>query len=209
MKSNCRKFLLVTALAGTIMLSGCSEKKPDKTIANLKAAYTEEIHQIDRYYKYALKAKEEKYDKIANMFTALAKSEVIQSKNFKRVLDKLGVTFEAPTLNDEAHSTFENLLLSYKSETYDIQVSYPQFIEDAQDENVPDAIEAFTWAKNDDTEHMGYYFVALTDYATKSETTLPATWYICPKCGATFAEADVKDTCSYCKTLKSQFFEFK
>jgi rubrerythrin len=209
MKSNLRNFIKAGILAGVVLLGGCSEKKPEKTIVNLKAAYTEEISQIDRYYKYALKAKDEKFDRIALMFTALAKSEVIQAKNFKRVLDKLGVTFEAPTVNDEAHSTFENLLLSYKSETYDIQVSDPKFIDEAKEENVPEALEAFTWAKDDDSEHMGYYFVALTAYGAKNEITLPEKWYVCPKCGSTFAVADVKDPCQYCKTPKSQFFEFK
>jgi rubrerythrin len=209
MKTNSRNFIKVAVLAGAILMAGCTQKKPEKTIANLKAAYAEEILQIDKYYKYALKAKEEKFDKIALMFTALAKSEAIQARNFKTVLDKLGVIFTAPVVNNEAYSTFENLLLSYKSETFDIQVSYPKFIDEANEENVPDAVEAFTWAKNDDTEHMGYYFVGLTAYGTKSELTLPAKWYVCPKCGSTFTEADVKDPCQYCQTPISQFFEFK
>ncbi len=96
----------------------------------------------------------------------------------------MGVTFEAPTVNSEANSTFENLLDSYKSETYDIQVSYPQFIEDAEDENVPNAVQVFKWSMNGDSEHMGYYYVALTAYGTKDQETLPAAWYVCPRCAA-------------------------
>jgi rubrerythrin len=209
MKSNHGNLIKAAVLAAAILLAGCSTRQPDKTIANLKACYTEEISQIDRYYKYALKAKEEKYDKIALMFTALAKSEAIQARNFKKVLDKLGVIFTAPEGNNEAHSTFENLLEAYKSETYDIQVSYPNCIVDAKTENVPDALESFSWAKNDDLAHMGYYFLGLTAYGNKSELTLPGKWYVCPKCGETFAEADVQDPCPICKTQKSEFFEFK
>jgi rubrerythrin len=209
MKSIRRNFIKVVILVSVVFISSCSQRKPEKTIANLKAAYTEEISQIDRYFKYALKAKEEKFDKIALMFTALAKSEAIQARNFKTVLDKLGVVFTAPVVNNEAHSTFENLLASYKSETYDIQVSYPKFIEEAKEENVPDAVEMFSYAKNDDLAHSGYYYVGLTAYGTKNEITLPEKWYVCPKCGETFADADVKDPCPICKTQKSEFFEFK
>ena len=209
MKSIRRIFFNVAVLATAILLVGCSTKKPEKTIANLKAGYTEEIIQIDKYYKYALKAKEEKFDSIALMFTALAKSEAIQARNFKTVLDKLGVIFTAPVVNNDAHSTFADLLESYKSETYDIQVSYPAFIADAREENVPDALESFSWAKNDDMAHMGYYYVGLTAYGNKSELTLPGKWYVCPKCGETFAEADVQDPCPICKTPRKGFFEFK
>jgi rubrerythrin len=209
MQSNRRNFFKIIGLIGLALMMSCSSNKHDKTVANLKAAYAEEISQIDRYFKYALRAKEEKFDKIALMFTALAKSEAIQARNFKTVLDKLGVVFTAPVVNNEAHSTFENLLSSYKSETYDIQVSYPKFIEEAKEENVPDAVEMFSWAKNDDVAHMGYYYVGLTAYGTKNEITLPDKWYVCPKCGETFAEADVKDPCPICKTKKSEFFEFK
>lgn len=209
MKTNSRNFIKVAVLAGIFLMAGCTQKKPEKTIANLKAAYAEEILQIDKYYKYALKAKEEKFDKIALMFTALAKSEAIQARNFKTALDKLGIIFTSPVVNNEAHSTFENLLESYKSETYDIQVSYPKFIDEAKEENVTDAVEVFSWAMNDDLAHMGYYYVGLTAYGNKSELTLPEKWYVCPKCGETFAEADVKNPCPICKTQKNEFFEFK
>jgi rubrerythrin len=211
MKSNRRDFIKVTGLSltGLGLMIGCSVRKPEKTIANLKAAITEEGPFPDRYYKYALKAAEDKFDKIAVMFTAIAKAEVIQGVNIKRVLDKLGVKFEPPIVDYEANSTLENLLVSYRSESYDVQVLYPDFIEDAETENVPDALESFTWAMESDNQHMGYYFVALTAFATKSELSLPAKWYVCPKCAGTFAEADVKDNCMFCKTPKSQFFEFK
>jgi rubrerythrin len=209
MKSNRKNLITVVIIVVALLLGGCSSKKPEKTIANLKARYTEEMSQIDKYYKYALKAKEDKFDKIALMFTALAKSETVQARNFKLVLDKLGVIFTAPIVNNEAHSTFENLLESYKSETYDIQVSYPICIADAKEENVPDALESFSWAKNDDSAHMGYYYVGITAYGNKSEITLPEKWYVCPKCGETFAEADIQDPCPICKTPKNKFFEFK
>jgi len=209
MKAIRRNLIKVVIFTGAILMGSCSVTKHEKTIADLKAAYAEEGPFPDRYYKYALKAKEDKFDKIAVMFTAIAKAEIIQAANLKKVLDKLGVTFEAPIVNFEANTTLENLLVSYKSESYDVQVMYPPFIEDAKAENIPDAVESFSWAEESDNQHMGYYFVALTAFANKSELTLPEKWYVCPNCGGTFSVDDVKDNCMFCKTQKDKFFEFK
>jgi rubrerythrin len=208
MQPNRRDFIKITGLSTLGLMIGCSKGKPEKTIANLKAAYAEEWALPDRYFKCALKAKEDKLDKVALMFTAIAKAEEIHAANHKKVLDRLGEEYEPSIVNFETESTFESLLESYKSEAYDVQVMYPQFIDDATDDNVNDAVESLKWAKQTDSQHMGFYYVALTAVGTKSDLELPDKWYVCPTCGGTYPIADLKNTCVICDTSKSKFFEF-
>jgi len=49
MKSNRRDSIKVTSLAGAGLMIGCSVKKPEKTIANLKTACANEGPYPERY----------------------------------------------------------------------------------------------------------------------------------------------------------------
>jgi rubrerythrin len=210
MKSNRREFIKVTGLAGAGIMLGCSTKKPEKTFANLKVAYIREATTTEKYSKFAEKAAADSYNKFAIMLRAISKAESIHGANHKKVMDKLGDKFEgSPIGNYEVKTTLENLEDGYKSESFEVQTLYPSFIEVAKAENVPEAIETFTWADQVEIQHQGYYNVAITALGNKSELTLPEKWYVCPKCGGTYAIADLKSTCFFDPTPKEQFFEFK
>jgi rubrerythrin len=210
MKSNRRNFIKVAGLAGTGLMVGCRAKKPEKTLADMKVAYIREETTQDKYNKFGQKAKEENFVKIAVMFHAIAKAEGIHGANHKKVLDKLKGDYPASPIGSyEVRSTLENLDDGLKSETYEYDTMYPAFIKEANAENVPDAVNSFTWARQVEKQHQGYYSIALTAMGTKSELTLPEAWYVCPKCGGTYAAADVKATCYFDPTPKSEFIEFK
>lgn len=211
MKSNRRKFIQMAGLAGAgLMVVGCSAKKPKKSVSNLEAAYVREKTTEEKYLKYAQRAKEENFVKIALMLTAISKAEDIHEENHKKAIYKLTSKYEdKPAGKYEVKSTFENLQEGYKSETYEIEVMYPAFIEIAKTENVPEAVESFTWAYQVEKQHQGYYSLAITAMGTKSELTLPEAWYVCPKCGGTYAVADLKSTCYFDTTPKSELIEFK
>lgn len=210
MKSNRRKFIQMAGLAGAGLMVGCSVRKPEKTIGDVKVAYIREATTEEKYNKFGQKAKEENFIKISVMLTAIAKAEGIHAVNHKRVLDKLKGTYEgSPIGNYEVKSTLENLQDGLQTEIYEYETMYPAFIKEANAENALDAVETFTWARQVEKQHQGYYSVALTAMGTKSELTLPEAWYVCPKCGGTYAVADLKKTCYFDETPKDQFIEFK
>lgn len=210
MKSDRRNFIRITGLAGAGIMVGCAARKPEKTLADLKVAYIREATTQDKYNMFSKKAKEEDFHKVALMFSAIAYAEGIHAANHKKVLDKLKGNYPAsPVGNFEVRSTLENLQDGYNSETYEYDTMYPAFIEEAKTENVPDAVDSFTWARQVEKQHQGYYGVAITVMGTKSELTLPDEWFVCPKCGGTYAAADVKATCYFDPTPKDQFIEFK
>ena len=215
MKSNRRNFIKMAGLAGvgiagSGMILGCSSRKPEKTLADMKVAYIREETAEDKYLKYAQKAKEDNFPKLAIMITAISKAENIHGKNHKKVLDKLKGNYPAsPVGSYEVKTTLENLQEAYKAEKYESDEMYPAFIKQANEENVPEAVESFTWAWQVEKQHMGYYNIGITALGTKSELSMPEKWYVCPKCGGTYAEADAKNTCYFDPTPKEQFFEFK
>ena len=210
MKSNRRNFIKIAGLAGTGILIGCTARKPVKVISDMKVAYIRESTVQDKYNKFAVKATEEKFVKIPIMLRAIATAEGIHAANHKKVLVKLKGNYEgSPIGNFEVKSTLDNLQEGLQTETYEIEVMYPNFIKEAKAENVQDAVDSFTWAYQVEIQHQGYYHIAITAFGTGSELTLPDKWYVCPKCGGTYAEADVKATCYFDPTPKTQFFEFK
>jgi rubrerythrin len=210
MKSNRRNFLKIAGVAVAGIMVGCSTRRPLKTLSIMRVAFVREETAEEKYLKYAQKAREDNFPRLALMITAISKAEDIHGNNHKKVLEKLKGNYEAAVLEKfEVKSTLENLQEAYKTETYEYESMYPEFIKQAEAENVPDAVDSFTWARQVEKQHQGYYYVAITAIATKSELTLPEAWYVCPKCGGTYAIADLKSTCYFDPTPKEKFFEFK
>jgi rubrerythrin len=210
MKSNRRNFIKMAGLASAGLMVGCSVRKPIKTIADMNVAYIREATTQDKYGKFSTKAKEDNFPKVSIMFAAISKAEGIHAVNHQNVLKKLKGNYEgSPIGHYDVKSTLENLQDGLKTETYEIDTMYPAFIKEATAENVPDAVDSFTWAYQVEIQHQGYYNVAITAMGNSSELTLPEKWYVCPKCGGTYALADLKSTCYFDPTPKDQFFEFK
>lgn len=212
MKSSRRNFFKTAGLglAGSGLLVGCSTRKAEKSISNMTVAYIREATVEQKYLDYAKKAKEDNFPKVSVMFTALAKAEGIHAVNHQKVLEKLkGKYIGFPLSKYAVLSTLENIKDGMETEKYEVEVMYPAFMEEAKTEGSSEALESFKWAYQVEIQHMGYYRVALSSIGTGSELTMPEKWYICPKCGGSYAVADVKSTCYFDPTPKEQFIEFK
>ena len=210
MKSNRRDFIRVAGLAGAGLMVGCSLKKPEKTLADIKSAYFRESTTEDKYNHYAQKAKEDNFPKISVMLTAIAKAEGIHAANHKKVLDQLKGKYEgSPIGSYKVQTTLDNLKDGFQSEDYEVVTMYPSFIKEANDENVTAAVKSFTWAWKAEIQHKGYYSLAISAAGMENESTFPGKWYVCPTCGATYSLFDVKNTCDNDATPKEQFLEFK
>lgn len=200
--------LIMFALAIGLM-AGCNTK-PVKTIENLKAAYNGESTASAKYASFAEKAKAEGFDTIAVMFMATSKSESIHAANHMKVLEKLGEKTEGPVIGKfEVLSTKENLGDAIKGETYEIDTMYPGFIETAEKEKCADGIKSFTWAFGTEKKHQAFYKTAQEALNTGGESSLPASWFVCPVCGNTYNNTSVTAACDFCMTTPDKFIVFK
>ena len=101
-----------------------------KTNDNLKAAFAGESQANRKYLAFAKKADEEGFPQIAKLFRAAAEAETVHAHAHLRVL---GVK-----------STAENLNKAVSGETFEFTKMYPQFIEEAKEEDNKQALIAST-----------------------------------------------------------------
>lgn len=178
-----------------------------KTIANLKAEYQGESNLAAKYAAYASKAKEEGYPQIATLFTATSQSETIHATHAKLALEKLGINMDLTTPEYVVQSTADNLQDAIDDQTVKAASIYPVYIADAKQENVMDGLKTFTWAANTEKKHIEFYKTALAALSAKNLDTLPAFYWICPKCGNTFNEATPQEKCPFCYTPREKYIK--
>lgn len=206
-KSNLYVLALLSSVI--IIIISCSQPKPIKTIENLKTAITGESNASSKYALFALKAREEGFDTIAKMFDATSRAEFIHATIHTAVLSKLGLEFTPIIDSIKLSSTQENLKVAIEGETYEFTKMYPEFIEIAKQEGATGADSTFTWAMDAEKKHKDFYQKALETITTSTkEKGLPVTWAVCPKCGNTFAEGEIEEVCSFCKSPKVIFLPF-
>ncbi|MHC1706465.1 MAG: rubrerythrin family protein [Bacteroidales bacterium] len=199
-------FLLLIATLG--ILSSCSSPKPVKTIENLKAAFKGESTASISYAAFAQKAKEEGLPAVAVLFEAIAKAELINAENHAKTLEKLGEKVEAVTPVVEVKSTKENLMAALEGENLGRVTMYPPFIATAKEEKYKEAVTSFSWAMDTDKKHYEFLQSTLTTLDAGDKSTLPANYYVCPKCGNTWDAASVKAECDFCKTTQEKYIKF-
>lgn len=201
------QFVLVMALISMIAMTGCN-KKPEKTIKNLKDGIIGETTASAKYNAFAQKAREEGYDTIAVLFDAASKAEAIHAANHTKVLTELGVTMDEFTPEFEVKSTAENLQAAIDGEGYEVATMYPQFIEEAKAEKVDKAVKSFTWALDTEKKHNGFYASALEALNAGTMSTLPTGYSVCPVCGNTYDIANADEKCAFCQTDKEKYINF-
>ena len=188
----------------------CNNFRPKKSLEDLKTAFSIESTNTARYSKFAQVATKEGFDTIAQLFLAVAKSESIHAANYGKVLDKFGEgALIAEISTFDVKSTAENLKAAIKGETYDAQKTYPLFIRDAEQEKNPEIARSFTWAWNGEKKHLNYYRRAAAIIAKGNQAHLPVVWLVCPICGNTYSESDVKALCDFCLTKQEDFIGYR
>lgn len=199
-----RKLIYVLA-AGLIFMVGCTQPKPVKTIANLKAGITGETTASAKYAAFADKARSEGLDTIAKLFDAASKSESIHAANHTKVLEGLGEKMEEIKPEFEVKSTAENLQAAIDGESYEVATMYPEFMAAAAEEKVEKATKSFTWAVDTEKKHAEFYKAALDALQKNAENTLAFSYVVCPVCGNTFDATKVEDKCAFCGTTKEKY----
>ena len=109
----------------------------------------------------------------------------------------------------EVKSTAENLQAAITGESYEVETMYPQFLADANSENVEKAMKSFKWALETEKKHKIFYTKALEALNSKTENTLPVAYSVCPVCGNTYDIANADANCAFCQTPQSKFLVIK
>lgn len=184
-----------------------STQKVNQTVENLKAALQGETTASAKYEAFAVKAKEEKLPQIAALFRAASKSESLHAGNHKKVLEEMGVTVNVAPETFEVKTTKENLDAAYNGEKHEVEAMYQGFIDQANADKADKAVKSFTYAFETEKKHMVLYKEAMDALTGNKVKTLATEYFICPKCGFTYTNKDLKDQCELCGTSKDKFFK--
>lgn len=181
-----------------------SAAKPTKTIENLKSAIIGETTASAKYEAYSEKAKSEGFDKIAVLFKAASKAELIHANNHKAVLADLGESIDDFTPEYTVNSTKENLKDAIEGETYEVNSMYPEFLKEGKSDNANLALISFNYAYQTEKKHASLYKNALSELESGNENNLASKYFVCSTCGNTY-ETDAPARCGISMTPNERF----
>jgi len=129
-----------------------------RTNRNLWLAFTEEAKANRMYMAYALKAMEEGYPEVAEVFFEVSGAETAHALQHFRVLG-------------EVDSTFENLKRVIEEEMREASVMYPRMIRQAESEGRADAAAAFRLAFEGESRHAELFTRAMERMRSRPRRT--------------------------------------
>lgn len=211
-----RQFLFSTALLPLLihtdksgkLLAAVSNSQNDsyhitKTI--LKKAYWAETAACKHYEYYAQAAIAENYPNIAYLFNALSASENIHALNYVELIELLGTSLEKKNLPVTLADTKTNLNNASVKELRNIEVFYPQLLEELSTESHDEAILncMYSWKSHKQHEAMirkikKYSGVFFNSLSRKIEG-MDLNYYVCEICGSTVNNEPVApcDICNF------------
>ena len=206
---------LMVSLIGLLMLpleAGiCAAADYAETIQALQERYTDEVEAHVSYAAFSDKALADGYPNSAYLFKSLAASEAIHARNFKRILDELGVGVPREQLQPRpVESTRANIMHATGVETDEIDHEYPDILARITLENHQAAIENLTWAWEAEKQHRKL-LGRMQDAAKKWFRFLIAhiegefvDYHVCQICGSTLVKHPAKH-CPICGQPSSNY----
>lgn len=191
-------------LALFVFAAAGSAKEQTKTITNIKVAIKGETTASAKYAAYAEKAKKEGYAKIALLFEAASKAEMIHAMNHRAVLEQMGAVMEEFKPEFTVKSTKENVEDAAKGEAYEISTMYPEFIKQAQAEGTNLALISLNYAYQTEKKHLALYRNAADQLKAAKEQALPSKYMVCQTCGNTY-DGEAPARCGISMTPKERF----
>jgi rubrerythrin len=161
----------------------------EKTRKNLYAAFVGEAKAYHRLLAFARKADDEGYAQIAKLFRAVAAAEGVHTERHLRLLGEAVV-----------QDTESNLQSSFEREATVNEVTYPQFIREAEEEGERAAALTFGQARDVEERHAALYKHAL-GAMLRDETH---DFYVCQVCGYV-TEWEAPDQCPICNAARNKF----
>jgi len=180
------------------------------TIKILNGAYQAEMSANRHYDAYCRKALAEKYPNIAYLFYAFGVSEYTHARNYRKLVDKMGVHFQMQAISISVADTKTNLNTAARKELLKIKQYYPMVLERLRVESYDPALMycTYSWKCHQQHEKLikkikkysGIFFGML---AKKIEGMNP-NYYICQFCGSTIDEPP-QSACIICNSAPSQY----
>ena len=164
------------------------------TEEDLKAAFAGESQAHVKYMIFSEEAQKEGKPKLANVFRAIARAELIHAKNHLRALGGI-------------KKSEENIVVAYNGENYEIEEMYPVFHEVAKFQNEKEAVLSTYYALEAEKIHREIYKNAKELDASGKDFD-GETVYICPVCGHTYVGAEAPDKCPVCGCAKDKYIKF-
>ncbi len=165
----------------------------EKSEKNLNDAFAGESQAHMKYMAFGDKAEKENLPNVARIFRANSFAEQIHATNHLRTLSGI-------------QGTSENLQAAIEGETYEVEVMYPAFIKDAQEEQEQAAERMSVWAKAAEEVHAGLYKKAKGAVDLGQDVDLDSI-HVCQVCGFTM-EGAAPEICPVCGTPKNRFTQF-
>ncbi|MFX1538794.1 MAG: rubrerythrin family protein [Promethearchaeota archaeon] len=161
-----------------------------KTEENLMAAFAGESQANRKYLAYANKAEKDGFPQVGRLFRAVAHAETVHAHSHLRASGGI-------------KTTIENIKAAIEGEHYEFTKMYPDFMEDAKEENKKAAERTFDFANQVEQIHHKLYIRALK--AVEIGEDLPEkSMYVCEVCGYT-VEDEIPDTCPICGASHTRF----
>ena len=154
---------------------------------NMARAFGEESKAAARNAAFALKAEQEGFPELANLFRAVADAEAIHARRFLLIMrGKIG-------------DTRENLEAALHNEAHAVEEAYPPMVEKARQGSTA-VKKAFIQSMKTDGEHADLYRDAMKDMLRGRGVT----YYVCQICGHIHLDA-VPEHCPVCKAVPTRF----
>ncbi|MGQ9609998.1 MAG: rubrerythrin family protein [bacterium] len=177
------------------------------TAGDLRSAFGGESQAHMRYLIYANKAKEEGFNNVYRLFTAISDAERVHATNHFRTLANVGGAFLVPSMAGFGlGSTLSNLNVAIEGETFEINEMYPAYISVAKEQNEADAVESLRRAFVSEKVHVKMFQNAKDAVSNNKDMELGVV-QICQECGWTI-EGDAPDICPICQKPKEYFKAF-
>ncbi len=196
-----RKFANVMAVSLLSVSAGAGAA--NTTLENMQTAFNGESNAHMRYLAFAERADHENYGEVASLFRAAARAEAIHASNHAAVIKGMGANPQAKLELPEVKTTQENLEAAIKGETYERDVMYPNFLQQATLDGNEVAVRSLQLAKTAEAEHTKLYTRALQNLSRLKGSQSHA-FYVCPTCGFTVVELDFAN-CPSCFTPREDF----
>ena len=161
----------------------------EKTRENIYKAFIGEAKAYFRLAAFAEKADEEEFPQIAHLFRAIAHAEHVHATSHLQLLQDIVVS-----------DSDTNLRESFNREKTVSDITYPEFIKVAEEENEKLAYITFSHARDAEEVHLKLYERALLHTVSEKNTE----YYVCRVCGYV-AEKSLPDKCPICGVKKEKF----
>jgi len=179
----------------------------EMTSGNLRSAFGGESQAHMRYIIYAEKAKEEGFNNVSRLFTAISDAERVHATHHFKTMSDVSGAFLVPSMAGFGlASTSANLGIAIGGETFEINEMYPSYIAVAKDQEEGAAEESFRYSYLSEKIHLKMFQKA-KEAVDKGKDAELGTIQICQECGYT-KEGDAPDQCPVCKKPKGWFKAF-